>query len=411
LQLVRANAGLAEVKDGAYNAQILIRQVGGLLVVLLGLHIMGVTRWVVNALLKYVAWARLGGPGKALSGGLERVHNWLYMDTRREMNPNGKGGYLGSAMMGVVFGAGWSPCIGPILSSILTLAATATTGNTWLSAGGLLFVYSLGLGLPFLLAALALDQLRPFMRRINKHLGTINRVSGALMIMMGVLLFTGELERLAQAGGSLADFSYNFQECSIGVLQSRVPAPDWRDCVHEGSAYFARVNAANNAPTAPIAIGLPKTRTAEALAALPTGLEPGQRAPAFSLSLNDGTTFNLADHKEGFLLLNFWATWCAPCLSEMPIFQSFSSQYPPSQFRVLAVNFRETPEKVAEFLTTYPYTFAIGLDEKGKVSRDYKVSQGLPVSFLLDADGVVLLRHSGPFNQAMLAEALAAASQ
>jgi cytochrome c-type biogenesis protein len=103
-------------------------------------------------------------------------------------------GYMGSALVGVTFGAGWTPCIGPVLGGILTLAAT--TGS--LSQGmGLLAVYSLGLAIPFLLALVLIERFLTTFQRIRSWLPWINRVSGVMLVGLGLLLLTGTFARLA----------------------------------------------------------------------------------------------------------------------------------------------------------------------------------------------------------------------
>jgi cytochrome c-type biogenesis protein len=94
---------------------------------------------------------------------------------------------FGSMLIGAIFAAGWTPCVGVILSGILALAATsATVGRGAL----LLAIYSLGLGVPFFLSALGLGQARGVLRRLNCRAKLIERVSGVLMIIMGLIVFT-----------------------------------------------------------------------------------------------------------------------------------------------------------------------------------------------------------------------------
>jgi cytochrome c-type biogenesis protein len=103
-------------------------------------------------------------------------------------------GFLGSALVGMAFGAGWTPCIGPVLGAILGLAATTQD----LSRGLLLLgVYSAGLAVPFLLAAAALDAFLDWFQRFRRYLPWVMRASGALLILVGVLMATGEFTRLA----------------------------------------------------------------------------------------------------------------------------------------------------------------------------------------------------------------------
>jgi cytochrome c-type biogenesis protein len=103
-------------------------------------------------------------------------------------------GYLGSALVGMAFAAGWTPCIGPVLGGILGLAATSAD----VSRGMLLLaVYSAGLALPFLIAAVAMDRFLDWFQRFRRFLPWVMRISGAILVLVGVLLVTGEFTRLA----------------------------------------------------------------------------------------------------------------------------------------------------------------------------------------------------------------------
>jgi cytochrome c-type biogenesis protein len=103
-------------------------------------------------------------------------------------------GYLGSALVGMAFAAGWTPCIGPVLGGILGLAATSQD----VSRGMLLLaVYSAGLAVPFLLAAIAIESFFGWFQRFRRFLPWVMRVSGVLLVFVGMLLLTGEFTRLA----------------------------------------------------------------------------------------------------------------------------------------------------------------------------------------------------------------------
>ncbi len=144
---------------------LLLRHVAGLLIVLFGLHTAGVLRV-----------------------------SWLYRERRAHVDPTVGGGLGRSAALGLAFAAGWSPCIGPMLGSILLLAGnTATLGQGVL----LLVAYSVGLGLPFLLAAAFVQGLAERLRRVNRYFGAINLVAGALLVVMGVMVYAGVFLRLA----------------------------------------------------------------------------------------------------------------------------------------------------------------------------------------------------------------------
>ncbi len=103
-------------------------------------------------------------------------------------------GYLGTVLVGVAFGAGWTPCIGPILGGILTLAATR---GSVAEGVGLLAVYSLGLAVPFLLATLLLERFLGAFARFRRFLPWVSRASGALLIGLSLLLLSGGFTVLA----------------------------------------------------------------------------------------------------------------------------------------------------------------------------------------------------------------------
>ncbi len=141
-----------------------IQRIGGALVVLFGLYCLGLLR------LDFLSRER-------------RLH--------LEQKPLG---FLGSVLVGIAFGAGWSPCIGPILGGILSLAATEADLGRGVS---LLVAYSAGLAVPFLAAALAVERFLNWFQRFRRHLLLVQRASGALLVAVGLLILTGQFTRLA----------------------------------------------------------------------------------------------------------------------------------------------------------------------------------------------------------------------
>lgn len=103
-------------------------------------------------------------------------------------------GYLGTVLVGIAFGAGWTPCIGPVLGAILGLAATEADFQRGML---LLGAYSAGLALPFLAAAWAVDRFFGWFQRFRRYLPWVQRISGAILIVVGVLLVSGQFTRLA----------------------------------------------------------------------------------------------------------------------------------------------------------------------------------------------------------------------
>ena len=128
---------------------------------------------------------------------------FLYYDTRRQFAGRPELGFASSFAMGMFFAAGWTPCIGLILGSILQLGFQGQTGTSLLLATG----YALGLGVPFLIMGLLIDRLGHFLRRLTRYLRVIEIVTGVFLIALGVLLISGELTGLiARLSGSFATF-------------------------------------------------------------------------------------------------------------------------------------------------------------------------------------------------------------
>lgn len=411
VQLVSGNAALGTIQAGAFDFRALLARVGGIVVIFFGLHVMGVIPWLLRFLTSKVAWDRLGGVGKAIYRVLSRLQSALYSDTRRRIDPRNPYGFLGSALMGAIFAAGWSPCLGPIIGSIFTMSLSATTGDAWLAAGLPLLVYSLGLGVPFLLAAVAIDQMRGLMKRLQRRMRLIEIISGVFLISVGVLLYTGELERLAQVGGGFADFTYNLQECTIGVFRGEWPLAEHGACMGAGIGNFRKSKSAANPP----AVATPGPIEVPPLAAPPTvapgqsvdkaiGLDVGLRAPNFSIGLLGGGQTDLRAQEGKVVILNFWAVWCGPCREEMPVFQELADKYPDVE--VFAINFMDSAEAAQQFLDQVGVTFKVGLDQSGAINRQFKVSNGYPTTYILGRDGVILAKYIGaikpePFEAAL----------
>ena len=123
--------------------------------------------------------------------GLLRIR-LLYADARFHADVEG-GSFLGAYVIGLAFAFGWTPCVGPILATVLAVAANEGT----LSAGvRLLFLYSLGLGIPFVLAAVAIGPFMRFMQRFRRHMGAVERGMGVMLLLAGLLILAGPMHDL-----------------------------------------------------------------------------------------------------------------------------------------------------------------------------------------------------------------------
>jgi len=117
---------------------------------------------------------------------------WL-MREKRASAPK-PAGLWGAYVMGLAFAFGWTPCIGPILAAILAVAAAEATVA---KGAGLLAVYSLGLGIPFLIAAVAIEPFAKFLSRFRKHIGKVEKIMGALLVLTGVAFLTGTITNVS----------------------------------------------------------------------------------------------------------------------------------------------------------------------------------------------------------------------
>ncbi len=168
-----------------------------LVFVVLGASVSVLSRWLSH----YLVWIqRIGGIVLIVFGlhtlGLLQIP-FLYYEKRAEMKRAGVG-YLSSFLMGVIFSAGWVPCVGPILAGILLLASSTQTA---LQGAFLLLVYSLGLGVPFVLAGFAVGSLTKWIRRAGRYMRWVSVISGILLILIGVAIFTDTLRLLSAYGG------------------------------------------------------------------------------------------------------------------------------------------------------------------------------------------------------------------
>ena len=118
---------------------------------------------------------------------------WFYADTRAQYTGQ-RGTYAGSALMGMFFAAGWSPCIGATLGAILTLGMSQQTAGQamWLTSG-----YSLGLGIPFLILALGLERAAGWVKRMRRYQLAFQTASGIFILIIGVMLLTNTMSRIA----------------------------------------------------------------------------------------------------------------------------------------------------------------------------------------------------------------------
>ncbi len=146
-----------------YEYQDVIRKVGGILIIVFGLYLLGILKL-----------------------------NFLMAERRLVHFESRPVGYVGSFLIGMAFAAGWTPCVGPVLGTILAYASTTES-----MSGGvmLLSAYSFGLGLPFFLTAFGMDTFLSYFKSLRTYLGGVSFVSGVLLILVGIMIFTDSVTR------------------------------------------------------------------------------------------------------------------------------------------------------------------------------------------------------------------------
>lgn len=272
-------------------------------------------------------------------------------------------------LMGFVFSFAWTPCVGPVLSGVLLMAAGAASHRAGLL---LLGIYTLGFCLPFLALGVFTTSLLEKLKAHRNAAKYTVRIGGILLILMGVMMLTGWMNRMT---GYLSD-----------------PA------------------GAESAPTEETA----EPAEAETLPDEGSAVS----APDFTLTDQFGAEHTLSDYRGKVVFLNFWATWCPPCRAEMPDIQKLYESYGDAgEVVILAVATPgvsgETDEAgVAAFLAEHGYTYPVVMDPTGQVLSDYGIS-AFPTTFMIDREGSIFGyvpgAMSGEIMQSIIDQTLAGA--
>ncbi|MDR0597664.1 MAG: redoxin domain-containing protein [Treponema sp.] len=287
--------------------------------------------------------------------GLNVIFDFLkFLNYEKRARIAGRSGGLPQAfLMGLAFGAGWSPCVGPFLGSILLMAGQA--GNTG-RAVLCLSAYSAGLGLPFLAAGVFFDRFLKGAAKLRPRLPLIRRIGGIFLAGIGIFTILGRPGL---------------------TVPGRVPAAE-RDEL-----------------SAPLKTDPEVKRILEDLG-IPAADPP---IPMFDFSAEapDGTVIRLSDLKGKALFLNFWATWCGPCRMEMPSMEALYRRFKDRGLEILAVNVRENRRDVAAFMEEMSLSFPAALDLRGDIASDYGI-EAFPTTYLIDRNGGIVARLVGAIH-------------
>lgn len=282
---------------------------------------------------------------------------YLYTDTRQFSNEK-PSGILGSLTLGIAFAAGWTPCIGPILGGIIGLAASS---GGW--KGGLILAafYSAGLAVPFLLTGLGINQFLGFYTRFRKHLHKVEVVSGIILISIGLLIMTNRVTILTSSwlAGILPNLEAGFQLRTDDSHQTK--------------------DAGQNAP----------------------------KAPDVQFTKLDGSPLRLSEYRGRVVLLNFWATWCVPCRSEMPEFNQMQSTLAAKGLTIIgaSVSPLDTPDVIQSFQRDVKQEYTVVRGEES-IGGQFNNGPGLPVTHILDREGRIRKTFFGPQSREVFESAI-----
>ena len=316
--------------------------------------LLGTTAGLVGSAITSNPWVRIIGGIVIIAFGLQLIGvlkiGALYKDTRFFSNDKPRG-VFGSAALGVAFAAGWTPCIGPILGGIIGLAATS---GGWRSGLVLSAFYSAGLAVPFLLTGLGINQFLGFYKNFRKHLHKVEVVSGVVLILVGLLVMTGQSTLLASS--RFIAWIPNLE----GVLKIKDQTPP-------------QPAPAANASFEPV--------------------------PDVEFRTLSGKSFRLNELKGQVVLLNFWATYCIPCREEIPALNSLQHELAAKGLKIVGASLDDTAEDVNTYqkeVTKFEYDVLIGTSD-AKVKFQQSV---LPTTYLIDRQGRIRQKIIGARDKA-----------
>lgn len=292
-------------------------------------------------------------------------------------------GCVSCLLLGALFSVGWTPCTGPMLGAAMMLAANR--GNAGAGAF-LLLCYGLGLGVPFVLCALAIDALKGALDWIKRHYGVINRVCGVFLIVVGVLMATGLYARLPSL---------------LSAAQTAAPEAAVQTPVPQEEALSPVPVQEEQTPSpAPETTQAPEQEK-EAEAAGPV---QKNMAPDFIVFDAAGETVRLSEKRGRPVVVNLFASWCGPCQREMPLFETVWQEY-GERIEFMMVDLCgagfDDKEAAKALVEQAGYTFPVYFDDGSQAAAHYAV-RSIPTSVFVAADGEMIGKWVGMIDEQSL---------
>ena len=360
--------GVSAVGGFFHSHQAMFARVGGILVMLFGLYQLGIF---------------------GTSSVLGREHRLPFQLDRLAMSP------VTALLMGFTFSFAWTPCVGPALTSVLLMAASAATRS---QGFGLIGVYTLGFVLPFLFVGLFTTRLLELFRKYRGVVRYTVKIGGILMVLMGILMFTGKMNDvtgyLSRISGTQVPRTERMEE---GTVAEKAEADNEGESTESGTGGPESTAASEEASG--------ETAPAE------TAADARPVIPAVDFELEDqyGNIHRLEDYRGKTIFLNFWATWCPPCKAEMPDIQKLYEKSATEGedavivLGVAAPNMGQegSEEEIAAFMEEKGYTYPVLMDTEGELFNSYGV-MSFPTTFMIDRDGNVFGYVSGMLSADMM---------
>ncbi|HBF3375543.1 Thiol-disulfide oxidoreductase resA [Clostridioides difficile] len=284
-------------------------------------------------------------------------------------------------ILGFTFSFGWTPCIGPILASVLVMVSSS---SNHLSANLLIAVYTIGFILPFIITAMFYSKLFKTIDKIKSNMEIIKKIGGIILIVSGILM-------MVNGFGSISKHFNTSQNSKIESKQEENKRENSTDKEENSDGNDSQKDSNNDNND--------------------KGSNDEDRIKSIDFTLTDqyGKTHKLSDYEGKVVFLNFWATWCPPCKEEMPYIEQLYKDYNKNNDDVVILGVaspnlgREgSREHVVNFLKDQGYTFPVVLDEDGALAYQYGIN-AFPTTFIIDKEGYVTQYIPGAMDKATMA--------
>lgn len=293
--------------------------------------------------------------------------NLLNTEKRFHMQ-TGQMNLISSFVLGLTFSFGWTPCIGPTLASVLVMASTS---NSRVTALFLILIYTIGFTVPFLILAVFYKKLSKGLDQIKKHMLLIKKIGGIVLIIAGLsMLVTGAKQIVSQQ-----------KQLSGQAVEEVTPEED----------------------TVPQDTN--QTETTDEAQQSAESEENRLKALDFELYDQYGNIHKLSDYQGKVVFLNFWATWCPPCVGEMPYIEELYEEYGKNQEEVVILGVANpnlgqegSEESIKTFLEQEGYTFPVVFDVDYMQMFSYGLNS-FPSTLIIDKEGYINLYVPGAMDK------------